>query len=181
MRTPSIVCTVLILAGGACAGSQADQVRDARMEQADAKADAEMQLAEDDGTARDKAIEQRHEAVNNSMEATNPPGKAAEEDMVSVSEDRMKFQSDAKTKLDKLGARIDSAREKITVLGGKAPTALKSELATASHEYKGLADDVSALDQTPATSWEATTNNVEKRIASLDERVDELTDKIEDV
>jgi hypothetical protein len=93
----------------------------------------------------------------------------------------MKYQSEAKTKLDKLGARLTSAREKIAVLGGRAPIALKGELATAAQQYKMLENDVQTLDKTPASSWESTTEQVEKRMASLEDRVDDLTDRIQDV
>jgi hypothetical protein len=181
MRTHSIVGAVLLLASGACAGSQAEQVRDARMEQAEARAQSDTEQAEKNATARENAIEQRHESVANNIEATNPPGKGAEEHMVQVSEERMKYQSDAKTKLDKLGARLNEAREKLTVLGGRAPTALKGEFATASDEYNLLQEDVKELDRTPASSWEATTEQLDKRIATLDDRVEDLEDRIEDV
>jgi chromosome segregation ATPase len=181
MRTHSIVGTLLILAGGACAGSQADKVRDARMEQADARAEAETKTAENNGDARENAIEQRHENVSENIQATNPPGERAAQDMVQVSKERMQYQSEAKTKLDKLGARLSAAREKVAVLGGRAPTALKGELATAAQQYKMLENDVQTLDKTPASSWESTTEQVEKRMASLEDRVDDLTDRIEDV
>jgi hypothetical protein len=181
MRTHSIVGALLLLTGSACAGSQAEQVRDARMEQADARADSDTKVAEEKGTARENAIEQRHENVSENIAATNPPGEGAAQNMVQVSEERMQYQSDAKTKLDKLGARLTAAREKIAVLGGRAPIALKGELATASQQYKMLEDDVQTLDKTPASSWESTTNQVEKRLASLEDRVDDLTDRIEAV
>jgi hypothetical protein len=181
MRTHSIVGALLILTGSACAGSQAEQVRDARMEQADARAEVDTKVAEDKGTARENAIEQRHENVSENLHVTNPPGESAAQDMVQVSEKRLQFQSEAKTKLDKLGARLTAAREKVAVLGGRAPTALKSELATAAQQYKMLEDDVQTLDKTPASSWESTTDQVEKRMASLEDRVDDLTDRIEDV
>jgi hypothetical protein len=181
MRTHSIVGALLILTGGACAGSQAEQVRDARMEQADARAEADAKTADENGTARENAIEQRHENVSENLQATNPPGESGAQDMVQVSEERMQYQSDAKTKLDKLGARLIAAREKIGVLGGRAPTELKGELATASQQYKMLENDVKTLDKTPASSWESTTEQVDKRMASLEDRVDDLTDRIEDV
>ncbi|HET6332378.1 MAG TPA: hypothetical protein VFG30_04160 [Polyangiales bacterium] len=181
MRTPMIIGALLIVAGSACASSQAEQVRDARMEQADAREKADAKVADNEGKARDEAIEQRHEVVSDNLQATNPPGEGAAQDMVKVSEERMQFQSDAKTKLDKLGARLSAAREKITVLGGRAPISLKEELATTSQQYKTLSDDVKTLDKTPASSWEATTEQVEKRMASLGDRVDDLTGKIEDV
>jgi hypothetical protein len=181
MRTHSIVGAILLLASGACAGSQAEQVRDARMEQAEARAQSEVKQADENAEARDRAIEQRHDAVTQNMEATNPPSESAAEDMVQVSKDRMQYQSDAKTKLDKLGARLNEAREKLTVLGGRAPTGLKTEFTTATNEYNMLQKDVKNLDKTPASSWEATTEQLEKRMASLDDRVEDLTDRIEDV
>jgi hypothetical protein len=181
MRTPTILGGLLLIASSACAGSQAEQVRDARMDQADARESADEKRADENGKARDKAIDQRHEVAENNIEAVNPPGKSSEEKMVGVSKDRMEFQSDAKTKLDKLGARLSAAQEKITVLGGRAPIGLKGELATASQQYRMLETDVKNLDRTPATSWESTTDQIEKRLASLDDRLGDLTDKIEDV
>jgi hypothetical protein len=181
MRTHTIIGALLIIAGSACASSQGERVRDARMEQAEAREASDSKVADNAGEARDEAIEQRHDNVSENLAATNPPAEGAAQDMVKVSEERMQYQSDAKTKLDKLGARLNAAREKLTVLGGRAPTALKDELGTASQQYKMLSDDVRSLDKTPASSWEATTGQVEKRMSSLGERVDDLTDKIEDV
>lgn len=181
MRAQSVIGALLILTGSACASSQAEQVRDARDEQANARQDSQTQLAEQNGEARDKAIEQRHDAVSSNIDATNPPGESGAQNLVQVSEERLKYQSDKKTELDKVGAKIEAAREKLTVLGGKAPTALREELATTSQQYKNLQDDVKSLDKTPASNWEARTDQVDKQLSLLKDRVDDLTDKIEDV
>lgn len=181
MRAQLIVGALLIVTGSACAGSQAEQVKDARMERADQQQSSDTQIAEANGEARDKAIEQRHETATDNISATNPPAEGAEKELVQVSEERLKFQSDAKTELDKVGAKLNAAREKLTVLGGKAPTSLREELATTSQQYKSLSDDVKTLDKTPTTSWEARTDQVEKRLTQLKDRVEDLTDKIEDV
>jgi len=181
MRAKSIVGAVLIIAGSACASSQAEQVRDARDEQADARQKSETQIAEENGDARDKAIEQRHDAASDNISAANPPGESGQKELVQVSEDRLKFQSETKTELDKVGAKLDAAREKLTILGSRAPTSLREELATTSQQYKSLQDEVKTLDRTPTTSWESRTDQVKKGLSQLKDRVESLTDKIEDV
>jgi chromosome segregation ATPase len=180
MRKSWLIGAVLALATGACAGSQGEQVRDARMEQAEAQADSREQAVNTTEDTREEAIEQRADATKQRLDDTNPPAADAQKELVDVNEERATYQSQAKAKLDKLGVRLDEATQKISVLGSKAPTALKGELATTTRQYRSLERDVISLDQTPPSSWESTTEAIDERISTLDSRVSELSDGIEE-
>lgn len=183
MKKQSILGAVLILTGSAsaCAGSHSDQVQDARMKEADELAASDKQVADENAKSRDRAIEQRYNAVSANLEATNPPDKSAAQEHANVSKERLEYQSDAKTKLDKLGAELNEAHAKIEILGGKAPSSIKSEFVTTTEQYKSLEDEVKSLDKTPPSEWKATTNQVDKRMSNLEDRIDDLIGKIEDV
>jgi chromosome segregation ATPase len=181
MRTQWIVCAGVTLLASACAGSQGEEVRDARMEQAEARADANETAVEEQATAREDVIEQRHEQHAANIENRNAPGEEASEDMADITQQRAEFRSEAKEELDKLAVRISAAEEKLLVLGGRAPTQLKGEFATTLQQYKTLERDVTDLEETPPVAWESTTEAIDKRMATLDDRVEELTDAIDDV
>lgn len=182
MRTHLLVSIVSILTGAsACASSQAEQVKDARMEQTEARAQADENAIEQRSASREDAVERAYDSQEQNIAAANQPGENASQQLVEVSKDRAIYQSEAETRLDKLGVRIDAATEKLTVLGSRAPTSLKTELKTATQEYNMLKQDVSKLDKTPTTDWEPMTTKLEDRMTALDSRVDDLTESIEDV
>ena len=151
------------------------------MEQTDARADVKDDAVEQRSASREDAVERAYDAQQQNIAASNQPGEQASQALSEVSKDRTVYQSEAATRLDKLGVRIDAATEKLNVLGSRAPTSLKTELKTAKTEYNMLKQDVSKLDKTPTTDWESMTSKLEERMAALDERVEDLTESIEDV
>ncbi|HKP59027.1 MAG TPA: hypothetical protein VJV78_20035 [Polyangiales bacterium] len=181
MHRYSVIGVALALAGAGCASTQTERVRDARMEQVSENADAREKATDANATAREDSIKQQHEAAHDNIAAANPPAEGASQELVKVSEERATYQTEAKARLDKLGIRIDAASQKLSVLGTRAPTALRDELKTTSTEYQSLERDVNSLNQTPTTSWEATTARIDQRLKSLDARVTNLSDHIEDV
>jgi chromosome segregation ATPase len=181
MRTPMIFCAGLTLLGSACASSQGERVADARMEQVEARADAKDTTVENEAAARQAVIDRGHEQASDNVASANGSSEGADQELVQVSEERAEFQSEAKEKLDKLEVRIEAAQEKLSALGGKAPTALKGELLTTIQQHKMLEQDVIDLQRTAPSSWESATDAIDERIAMLDTRVEELSDEIDDV
>lgn len=176
------ICSVsLLLAAGACAGSQAEQVKDARMEQTEARAQANENSVEHAGQARHEAVDQAHDARGERIAAANPPAEGATQDLNDIAQDRAKYQTEAQTRVSKLGVRIDEAAKKVDVLGARAPAQLRSELKTATTEYTMLKQDVDKLDKTQTTDWESKTSQIDKRISTLDSRVEDLKEAIDDV
>jgi hypothetical protein len=164
-----------------CASSQGEQVRDARMEQTEAQAQANSDAIDKQSEARTDAIEEHGDAREDAVAQANKPGENATETLVGVEKDRAVYQSEAQAKLDKLAIRINAAQQKIAVLGGKAPVGLKDRLQTAAQEHNMLKRDITNLNQTPASDWESTTERIEQRMATLDDRVNQLSESIEDV
>jgi hypothetical protein len=175
-------CTMsLVLAAGACAGSQAEQVKDARMEQAAAHADNRENRVEQASSAREESLDKAYDRRGESIAAANPPAEGAAEELNEVAKDRALYQSQAETRVDKIGVRIDEAAKKINLLGNRAPIGLSTQLKTATTEYQMLRKDIGELERTPTTSWESMTSNLDKRLSALDSRVEDLQDQIEDV
>jgi len=181
MRTQSVLKMMLPLLAIGCASSQGEQVRDARMEQTEAQAQASSDAIDQQSDARTNAIEQHSDAREETVAQANKPGENATETLVGVEKDRAVYQSEAQAKLDKLAIRINAAQQKIAVLGGKAPVGLKDRLQTAAQEHNMLKRDITNLNQTPASDWESTTERIEQRMATLDDRVNQLSESIEDV
>lgn len=181
MRNHWIVCAGVTLLGSACASSQGEEVRDARMEQAEARAEVNEAAVEDQAAARKDMVEQSHEQHAANIEKQNAPDEEAKEELADTSKERADFRLEAKQHLDKLAVRIDAARQKLEVLGGRAPTQLRGDLATTIQQHRNLERDVVSLETTPPDNWESTTETIDERMATLDDRVEELTDAIDDV
>jgi hypothetical protein len=177
-RLQRLACC-LLLAGG-CASSQADEVRDARMERAEERADVQENSVERWEDSREDAIDQRYENKEERAEAGDRPGEDASKQLVEVSKERAQYQSEAKARVDKLGTRINTAQEKIQILGAQAPLTLKSELQTAAKQYDQIKEEVEQLDETPVSEWEHTTQKLEQREEGLDARVSKLEESIDD-
>ena len=181
MRIYSTLGIVLALGAGACAGSQGEQVRDARMERAEARAEAREEATESNQDTREDLIAQHSDDTRENIDAANRPGEDAQQELIDTAEERATYQSEAKSSLDKIAIRIDEAQQKLQVLGKRAPTAIRGELATTANQYKMLEQDVMELDDTPPAGWETTTERLDARLARLTDRVAELNDSIEDV
>jgi predicted nucleic acid-binding Zn-ribbon protein len=151
------------------------------MEQINENENASEKVADATETARQDSIEQQHDVAQAQIDSANPPAEGASHDLVKVSEERATYQTQAKARLDKVRIRLDAAQQKLTVLGSRAPTALRGELETASRQYQSLERDLMSVSQIPATNWETTTGKIDERLNSLDARVTDLSDSIEDV
>lgn len=181
MRTHSLIGFVVVLAAGACASSQGEQVRDARMEQAEAQADLREEAAENTAATREDSVAQQADNARANVEATGSPSEGADKELIDVSEKRAEYQTQAKARLQKIAIRIDEAQQKLSALGNRAPTALKGELTTTTQQYKSLERDVMGLDRTLPDNWESTTSSLDQRFSTLDERVSDLAENIENV
>jgi chromosome segregation ATPase len=182
MHKHLMICSVsVVLAASACASSQAEQVKDARMEQAEARADANENNVEQQSEARDDSLDQAYDIRKDIIASANQPGDDANADLNEVSKERAQYQSQAATRVQKLGVRIDEAAKKIKVLGNRAPVDLASQLKTAATEYGMLKQEVDKLETTPTTDWESKTSDLDNRMSALDSRIQDLKASIEDV
>jgi hypothetical protein len=175
-----ILTVSALMASAACAESQAEQVKDARMEQAEARAKVDEENVERASKAREKSIDGAYDARDESIGQANRPDENATQDLNDISKDRAKYQSQAQTRVDKLGVRINEAAKKIEVLGSRAPTSLRTELQTATTEHNLLKHDIETLNNTKTTDWEALKSDIDNRLSALDTRLKNLNDKIED-
>lgn len=182
MQKHLMILTVsTLMAAGACAESQAEQVKDARMEQAEARAKVNEDNVDQASKAREKSLDRAYDSRDESIGRANQPDENAKQELNEVSKDRAMYQSQAQTRVDKLGVRINEAAQKIQVLGARAPTGLRTELQTATTEHNLLKHDIDSLSNTRTTDWEALKSDIDHRLSALDDRLKSLNDKIEDV
>jgi hypothetical protein len=165
----------------ACGSSQGERVRDAHMEQIEDQTAAKQESIEKSHDNQAERIEQGYDAQKDRVAKSDAPGSDATKTLVGVSEERAKYESDARERLNKLATRIDAAQQKIQVLGPRAPTPLKTELETTAQQYNLLKTDVMNLESTPPAEWEQKKKDIDNRVSLLDDRVSKLTDKIDDV
>jgi hypothetical protein len=170
----------LLVITSACGASQGEQVRDARMERAEERAEAQDDAADRRAERREEAADQRFDATEERVEASDQPGAEQTKELVEISKERKDYQLDAQARLDKLSTRINTAQQKIQVLGAQAPLKLRTELQTAGKQYDSLKEDVEELDETPPELWESATKQLEERESGLEERVSQLEDSIDD-
>jgi len=170
----------LPLFAAACAGSHAEQVRDARMERVEAQEDSQKELVEERGAQRKEALDQQYKAREEGVEAQDTPGTEQSAKLLELSKERSDYQSAKRTQLDKLAVRINAAQQKLSVLGERAPTKLRGELQSALTEHQTLQTEMGALSQVRSTNWEQETKRLNERLSGLESRVDTLDDNIED-
>jgi chromosome segregation ATPase len=170
-----------VMASAACAGSQAEQVKDARMEQVEASSDATVNGVEHNSEARENSLNREYDARQENIAAANRPDEKASEDLNAISKDRTKYQSQAETRLEKLGVRINEAAKKIDVLGPRAPTGLRTELQTAATEHHLLKAEIDQLNNSRTTDWESLKSRIDDKLSQLESRVKGLNNAIEDV
>jgi G:T/U-mismatch repair DNA glycosylase len=180
MRTHLFVSSLLIVAGAACASSQADQVRDARMEQIDQQTVASTRAIEDRQESREEAIERRHDMAVKRVEAVDPNDDGAALKRLEIAQERAAYESKSQGQIETIGVRLRAAEQKMVAVGAKVPVNLQAELETLAKEHRILEKDVKNLSDTPVGNWESTKDTLDDRISDLNDRVKELTSSIED-
>jgi chaperonin cofactor prefoldin len=178
MRIHSIMCAVLIVGGAACASSQAEEVKDARIAQVDEQTVSKTRVIEDRQEAREHAIERKHDTTVSTLEASKDDTGAAEQ-MAEVAEDRASYESDVRARWETIGVRINAAQQKMDMLGRKTPK-LQTELKAVASDHDLLKDDIQSVPSIPSSNWENATDTLDEHLAKLNERVKELTETIED-
>ena len=182
MRIQSMMCLILCVSGSACASSQADQVRDARMEQIDTQTVARTRVVEDRQEARENAIEQNYDSAKTNVDHSGRQGddKDAAHDMLNVSEERALFQSKAVGRLETIRVRIDAARKKLGVGESTTKEPLQHELAAVEQDYQHMQHEVQAFANAPSDNWESNMEALDARLTHLNTRVKSLTGSIEE-
>lgn len=172
------IFSLLSLAAVSCAGSHAEEVRDARMERIEAKTEAKQEHAEERAEQREKATEKSYDAREERAENSDRPGEDAQEKLIELSKERAEFRSQIQARMEKLSIRINAQQQKLQVLGDRAPMQTRTELSTVVDQYNLLKQDVMQLETTPETDWEAKRNDIQRRTELLDERVSSLNDAV---
>jgi len=181
MRTQRIVSLLVCLSGAACgASSQAEQVRDARMEQIDEQTVARTRVIEDRQEAREEAIERNYDSAKANVDRDKRPDKDRAMDMLDLSEDRALYQSKAVGRMETIRVRIDAARSKLGTVPATQQESLQRELEAVEKEYQHRDQEVQSFPMTPATNWEDNMEALDDRITNLNTHVKALTDSIED-
>lgn len=166
---------------GACAGNQAEQVQDARMKQVEETSDARANAVENQGDQEKKAVDKSYDAERKAEEHSDVAGSEQSAKLTGLAKDRADYQTETQTKLDKIAVRIQEVQQKVNVLGGRAPTQLRTDVQTAATEHRTLQQELSNLERVQPQSWEPSKDRLEQRISQLQDRVSKIDDEIDDV
>lgn len=178
MSIRSSIILVSSCAALSCAGSHAEQVRDARTERIEARADAKQERVEERAEQREERIAKSYDSREERIDEADRPAEDAQTALLELARDRREFRSQMQTTMERLAVRINADQQKVQVLGDRAPTPLRAELNVIGEQYQLLKQDVVQLDQAPDTSWGQKRSDIERRTELLDERVSALTDAI---
>jgi hypothetical protein len=178
MKTAKMLGLALPLFAVGCAESQAQQVKEARLQQVEDRADANSDAVKDQQNARTGAIDAQANSHDRSVASANRPDEKPTRELVGVEKDRALYRSNTQAKLDTLAVRINEAQQKLTVLGPRAPTALHTELQTAVKEHDMLKRQIDGLDDTSPIDWDRTTKSIDEQLSALGDRVSQLSDSI---
>lgn len=178
MRTNVTLCAWLAVAG-ACASSQAEQVRDARMEQIDDSTVAQTRIIEDREHARNDNIDAHHELAESKLEARGGAKQEAAKQLLDVSKERATYQSRAQARVETIGVRIRAASQKLEAVGPRATVRMHEQLQALQQEHQLVQQEVIALPDASAKSWERAHEDLDRRLSDLNSRVKKLTSEIE--
>jgi hypothetical protein len=185
MRNHLVLSIILATAGAAgCAGSQAENVRDARNETIDDNTVARTRAIENREEANVAGIEREREVTNDQIDAHKDTHAAQDikdaKQIMDTSADRATYQTKAAARVQTIGVRIDAAQQKLQALGSTAPKNDMKELESLRREHSGLVRDLKALPEVPQATWQTEHEAIDQRISELNRRVKVLTDAIED-
>lgn len=178
MRTYSWICAVLVLTGTACgASTQAQRVREARIENIDQQTVAKTRAIEDKQQARQNVIERNHDLAKANL--PKDQDNATSEQNLALSEDRALYESKARGRIDTIGVHLEAARKKVGAQNGRAPEDMRAKLEALEAVKDRLDQEVRDLPSTPDAKWQYEKQAVDSRLTSLNERVKDLTKQIE--
>jgi hypothetical protein len=179
MRIHGMMCLLLSVSGIACASSQADQVRDARMEQIDSQTVARTRVIEERQDAREDAIEQNYDSAKTNVDNSKRGDKDAAHGLLDSSEERALFQSKAVGRVETIRVRIDAARKKLEMAEPARKELLSRELDAVEREYQHMQQEVQAFPNAPEANWEASMEAIDSQLTHLNTRVKSVTGSIQ--
>lgn len=179
MRCNLFLNMTLAMAAACGASTQAERARDASNAQIDKRTVAQTKAIEDHEDQRIAAIERRHEIAREKVAVSGMSNQLAAKRAIKTHEQRSTYAAKAKARIDTIGVRIDAAQNKLAVLGGRAPMALRGELSAVRDQYAQLQPAVDTLSATPAVDWESAAEQLDVRLSALNARVKRLTSAIE--
>ncbi|MDB4985542.1 MAG: hypothetical protein JWN04_720 [Myxococcaceae bacterium] len=182
MANHSILTLALPLAlSVACAQSQGEKVRDARMEQVDAQTQANLAAVDQKYRAGGEVVQQQYNEEKHAISQAKPPAEGATEELATISKERTDYQNHAQVRLEKVQVRFEAAKQKLDILGPRAPSNLQTMLQTVQTEHHTILQDVVKLGSVSPDSWGSSKSSIEERLSDLEGRVTKLNGAIEDV
>jgi len=181
MKTKTLSIAAALLTAACGGSSQKQETQNARIEKTEAQATAQQKNVEHQAEEREEHAEKAYDKQNERISESDQPGAKSSEDLNDLAKDRTEYQINAEKRSAELGVQIQEAQQKIGILGGQAPTSLRTDLQTAKTEHDTLQRDLSDLRAATPDQWDSVKARVERDRTDLDMRVSKLQDKIDDV
>lgn len=179
MRTYSWICAVCLLTGAGCgASTQAQRVREARIENIDQQTMAKTRAIEDRQEAREEVIERNHDLAKANLPKSSDAATPSEQSLA-LSEERALYESKARGRIDTIGVRLEAARKKIGAENGRAPADMRAKVDALEAVKDRMDQEVRDLPSTPDAKWANVKQGVDARLNGLNDRVKDLTQQIE--
>ena len=105
---------------------------------------------------------------------------SALENKVEMSEDRQVYTTEARTRLQKIDIRLDEAEAKADIKDESSRIDFDNAIKAAKDERAEIENDFEGISEVPDESWDDTVARMNDKLDSLENRVDELIDMIEE-
>ena len=167
--------TVLAASTFGCASDPNKDVKDARIQEIEAKTDSKDDSAEAQRKQAEHAAEVQR-AQSDGLAANQYAGAPASRERAEaenkMTEERKSYQAKARERLQKLDARAAEAKAKIEAARGKAPTDARRQLETVSTQRGLVMTDMDRLATVSNDAWKDATSSLDTKLDDLEKLTD---------
>ncbi len=167
---------------GGCASDPNKKVKQAEWDAIEEHQAERTRGIEREKDVRENRIEARTDARENAADrahAGDPDREDLREAQIGMSEERQKFRVDARARAQKLDARAEALRAKLSSLGNKADLDARERLSTVATQRQLVERHFERLDRVRNDEWRAAKDNLKARLDELDRMTDAAAKKIE--
>jgi hypothetical protein len=184
MKTSILLVSVVLAAPVAvsigCASDPNKKLQTATAEEAEAAREQQIKSAEAQKDQQIKSIEKRTDRVEESASALPQGSEQRAKAQAQLTAEREKYRVEAQTRLQKINAKLDEARRKLQIAGGRAATSTHDKVDQAAREAASVAQEINALPQVRNEAFGDEKKRIDARLDQVEAQVDEAKSKVDD-
>jgi hypothetical protein len=181
MKTAISMFMLLALPIAACASDPNKKAKEANVAEAETMREQREKGIEQQADQQVRRIEQQADQQKDQAGALPQSAEQRAKAQADIMAERQTFAARAQERLRKADARIEEARRKLQVAGGRAPLAAHEKLSMAERERSGVATDLGHVTMVSNERWSDETKRIESRLDALESIVDDVSSQADRV